>query len=221
MQKHQIVKKRVRKMQEELPNLYPLYITEEQCRVVNKEVSKFLIHDCDVQWCVTSRIDNDDVYDESFIESIQKAISERALNKCVLSCSRGLQYDLRENIMLKYNRVSNHFITLVTETTCEANHILYFDHTKLNTYHIDVQSLDDGKIKWIEIVHECNQKNDTRYGLFNVIWDRKIFEQYPYIPTISRKGYIVYLGKIIVPTLIHAPKEMLILIYRKIKHKVW
>lgn len=217
-------KDRAKRMQKELPNLYPLYLTEEQCRTVNIYVSDFLRKDCNAQWCVTSRIDNDDVFDESFVESIQKEIADERIDKCILSCPRGLQYDLRKNILLKYYRITNHFYTLVTETTSEPNHCLCFDHTKLKTYNIDVRILDDGKAKWIEIVHECNQKNDTRYGFANIIWlyeYRKLLQQYSYIPIQSKRSYMVYLWTIIVPTLIHAPRELLTYVYRKIKHKQW
>ena len=217
-------KDRVKRMQQELPNLCPLYLSEEQCRIVNQYVSNYLIEDCSAQWCVTSRIDNDDAYGETYIESIQQALSNNTISKCVLSCPRGLQYDLRKDILQKYNRVTNHFYTLVTETTGEPNHCLCFDHTKLRTYNFDIRPIDDGEEKWIEIVHECNQKNDTRYGFSHIIWFstyKEIVQQYPYIPIGTKKKYAVYLSALIIPTLIQAPREILTFIYRKLKHKVW
>ncbi len=214
-------KKKIEELQDEMKNFVPLFLDEGQSKDANKIIADYLRQDCRKDWIVTSRIDNDDFFEETYIETVQKYVEKHELKRYILSLPYGLQYDLRKALLLKYFRVTNHFITLVSRKEEEVNHITGLYHDKLRNYNIEIQSFDDGIPKWMEIVHEANQKNETRYAVANIIWNRELIKKYSEIPMDSKLDYLKYLGKCMIPSIIRLPDEVARKVYRKLKHKVY
>lgn len=214
-------KKKIEELQDEMKNFIPLFLDEEQSKDANKIIADYLRRDCTEKWIVTSRIDNDDFFEETYIETVQKYVEENELERYILSLPYGLQYDLRKALLLKYFRVTNHFITLVSRKEEEVNHITGLYHDKLRNYNIEIRSFNDGVPKWMEIVHEANQKNETRYAIANIIWNRELIKKYSEIPMDSKLDYLKYLGKCMIPSIIRLPDEVARKVYRKLKHKVY
>lgn len=217
---------KIRDYQKRMPSFIPIFLTEEQSMTSEggeseKAVTAYIQENCQTEWVLTSRIDNDDIYDKSYVETVQNYIKTHEKERYILSLSYGLQYDIRKNLLLQYKRVTNHFISLFSPVGEQMNHINWMNHGKLRQYQIDIDHYDDKTPKWVELVHETNQKNDTRYAFANIIWNRDLLAQYSIIPLQTRGAYAKYLLKCIPPALVGLPEELARKVYRKLKHKVY
>ncbi len=112
------------------------------------------------KWFVTTRIDNDDMIAEDYIDRIQKYVNNN-LRTCVISFESGIKYDLKSRKKYKYNRKDNHFLSMIGS---KENCILQYNHAKILSSGKEIVFLDSNKPMWVEIVHDSNVTNKVRDG---------------------------------------------------------
>lgn len=109
----------------------------------------------DNNWFVTTRIDNDDMLAEDYIDQIQEYANNN-LHTCIISFERGMKYDLKYQKKYQYNRKDNHFLSMIgSKEDC----ILQYNHAKILSSGKEIIFLDSNKPMWIEIIHDSNVIN--------------------------------------------------------------
>lgn len=144
-------KQRIQQLKSEF-NFIDLYFNDEE---------KFSFSDyCnkqgeDKKWFITTRIDNDDMFAEDYIEQIQE-YADNNLHTAVLSFERGQKFDLNSKKYYDYERKDNHFLSMIgSKEEC----ILQYNHAKIFDVGKEVVMLNSNKPMWIEIVHDSNVIN--------------------------------------------------------------
>ena len=108
-----------------------------------------------MEYTITTRIDNDDMFSEDYIEKIQEYANNN-WHDCILSFSKGRKYDLNSKKQYEYERKDNHFLSMIgTKGEC----ILQYNHAKIFDSGKEVVMLDSNKPMWTEIIHESNVIN--------------------------------------------------------------
>lgn len=106
-------------------------------------------------WFITTRIDNDDMFDKNYIEQIQE-YANKNLHTCILSFEKGIKYDLKSKKKYEYNRKDNHFLSMIgSKEDC----ILQYNHAKILNSGKEIFFLNSNKPMWIEIIHNSNVIN--------------------------------------------------------------
>lgn len=107
------------------------------------------------EYFITTRIDNDDMFANDYIEQIQQYANIN-LHECFLSFEKGKKYDLETKKEYVYDRKDNHFISMVgRKNDC----ILQYNHSKIFESGKEVVMLESQKPMWVEIVHNTNVIN--------------------------------------------------------------
>lgn len=108
-------------------------------------------------WLLSSRLDNDDMLEQTYIERIHKYAETQVLTNSILTYLNGSQYFVKEGISFKVGYQYNHFSTF-----CEEKGNI---HTSLGMNHVLVPKrklllIETAKDMWCEIVHSSNICND-------------------------------------------------------------
>ena len=144
-------KKRIQELKEEF-NFIDLYFNDE-------EKFSFLEY-CnmqgeDTEYFVTTRIDNDDMLAEDYINKIQE-YANKNLHTCIVSFEKGMKYDLNSRKNYKYERKDNHFLSMIgSKEEC----ILQYNHAKIFSSGKEIVILNTDKPMWVEIIHDSNVIN--------------------------------------------------------------
>lgn len=108
-----------------------------------------------IEYAITSRIDNDDMFSDDYIAKIQEYANNN-FHECILSFSKGRKYDLSTKEQYEYERKDNHFLSMLgTKEEC----ILQYNHAKIFDSGKEVVMLDSNKPMWTEIIHKSNVIN--------------------------------------------------------------
>jgi hypothetical protein len=106
---------------------------------------------------ITSRLDNDDVISNSFIDDIQKSFVPR--HDTIINFMMGYEYNIRKHILTKWNaRSKNQFISIIEERDAlEVKSIYGFPHWRLpvNSAIINIISQPN----WIYLGHNLNHSS--------------------------------------------------------------
>lgn len=106
-------------------------------------------------WYVTTRIDNDDMFAEDYIDQIQE-YANKNLHTCIISFEKGMKYDLNSQKKYEHKRKDNHFLSMIgSKEDC----ILQYNHAKILSSGKEIVFLNSNKIMWTEIVHDSNVIN--------------------------------------------------------------
>lgn len=117
------------------------------------------------EWFIMSRIDNDDMFASTYIESVQTFV-ENNLRRCVVSFPYGEKFDLRTSSRYPHYRRDNHFLSNVFQRERwmhQSNHAEIFETGE------EVVMLPSTTPMWTEILHETNVLNDGDSFLRRVI----------------------------------------------------
>lgn len=106
-------------------------------------------------WFITTRIDNDDMFEEDYIEQIQEYANNN-LHTCILSFERGVKYDLNSRKTYEYERKDNHFLSMIGK---QGECILQYNHAKILNSGKEIVFLNSNKPMWTEIIHDSNVIN--------------------------------------------------------------
>lgn len=105
---------------------------------------------------ITTRIDNDDMFNENYIKEIQDYANQN-LHKCILSFPYGEKLDLESKKHYEYVVKNNHFLSMISP---KEDHIMSYNHAKILDSDNEIIFLKSDKPMWTEIVHETNVIND-------------------------------------------------------------
>lgn len=145
------LKKRIEELKEEM-DFIDLYFGDEEKFAFSKYCN---IQEENIEYAITTRIDNDDMFSVDYIDKIQEYANNN-LHECILSFSKGRKYDLNSKKKYEYERKDNHFLSMIgTKEEC----ILQYNHAKIFNSGKEVIMLASDKPMWTEIVHESNVIN--------------------------------------------------------------
>lgn len=136
-------------------NFVDLYFDDDE--VFNLE-SYLKMHYSNFKYFITTRIDNDDMFANDYIEQTQKYANNN-FHECILSFEEGLQYDINKNESYILKRKDNHFLSLLGTI---KNNILDYNHSKIFESGKEVIVLESTKPMWIEIIHNSNVHNTIK-----------------------------------------------------------
>lgn len=129
-----------------------LYLDDEEKFSFKQYVEKNRIH---IKYFITSRIDNDDMFTEDYIEQIQQYANTN-LHECVLSFEKGKKYDLKTKREYEHERKDNHFLSMIGK---KEECILQYNHAKIFESGKEIIMLKSIKPMWTEIIHDSNVIN--------------------------------------------------------------
>lgn len=109
------------------------------------------------KYYITSRLDNDDMYADTYIEKIQEYVNTQPeMRTCILSFCRGEKYDLQEKKRYEFIYKQNHFLSMLAPV---STNILKYDHSSIEESGQEIVVLEPNAIMWTEIVHTSNVAN--------------------------------------------------------------
>lgn len=146
-----IFKNRIQKLKNEF-NFIDLYFSDNQsfnfleyCNSRNESVDYY----------ITTRIDNDDMFSDDYIARIQEYANNN-FHECIISFEKGMKFDLSSQKKYEFERKDNHFLSMIGK---KEDCILQYNHTKIFDSGKEIVMLDSSKPMWIEIIHESNVTN--------------------------------------------------------------
>lgn len=147
-------KKRIQKLKHEF-NFVDLYLDDGE---------KFNFHEyCDnyekdIEYFLTTRIDNDDMINEEYISKVQEYADEN-FHQCIISFEKGMKYDLNSQKKFEYIRKDNHFLSMIgSREEC----ILQYNHAKVLDSGKEIVFLNPDLYMWTEIIHDSNVINKVK-----------------------------------------------------------
>lgn len=144
-------KEKIIKLKEEF-NFKDIYFDDDEKFVFSEYVDNGNIGD---EYFITTRIDNDDMLANDYIEQIQQYANTN-LHECVLSFEQGKKYDLKTKKEYNFKRKDNHFLSMIGK---KGECILQYNHAKIFESGKKVVMLESQKPMWTEIVHDTNVIN--------------------------------------------------------------
>lgn len=145
---------------------------------------------------ITTRVDNDDFVHKKFVESIKNDFAYQNEAE-ILTYPNGLQYDSRSSVLLKYNHVNNHFLSLYISDVknSEINHILQFNHGEIDKlllrHNIKKLAVNKKPPLWVEVITDSNYSNGTAWRFQRLLLPMSYNKEYPSLKLWNdRKDYI-------------------------------
>lgn len=148
-------KERVAEQQREYPFLLPLYFSDSEKFDFEEFVQEKFMDE--YPYFVTSRLDNDDMYAPTYIETIQEYIASLSqMRTCFFSFKRGEKFDLQEGKRYEFDYMQNHFLSMLAPA---STNVLKYDHSTIEQSGHEIVPLEPDSIMWTEIVHNSNVAN--------------------------------------------------------------
>jgi len=157
----ELYRKKVDAIAENYQNFRPFYIDgregleESVMQEMKKDIKK-------EEFVITSRLDNDDIIHKDFIQSIQKSF--QPVSNTVIDLREGYQLilDKNRNEIREYIHPFNQFVSLIEKS---RNFRTVLDQMHYSWVTSDNIVVYDKKRLWIEIVHQKNKANATKYNM--------------------------------------------------------
>lgn len=158
-------KDKIQDIVNEYKNFYPYYLNDIQTKnhveYIN-EVIRRVTDEENADRIITIRLDNDDAIHELFVESVLTEYENLMEDTMVLSFKNGIQYFLKEHMVLEFPWESNHFLALAQNAkNMQLKNILGFNHYLIKNSGLPFRCLDTDLPIWMEIVHSSNVVNDV------------------------------------------------------------
>lgn len=136
------------------------------CESIQRIILPQFMNDCiqnhtpkNIDYIVTTRIDNDDAFHKYFIEYIQQQVLEEK-KFILLDYINGYRYILNKRFVSKFCFINGHFTTLIEPYKKYLHTVLYYNHIHADkvvpTKHIDCEPL------YIELIHDSNVINSEK-----------------------------------------------------------
>lgn len=145
---------------------------EDSAALLNDYIAE---NECD--FCITSRVDNDDALALSYIEDVRSYAENNHMEKYALIFNNGYQYEEKTGVLSKYHFPKNHFSTLVSPYGEEVDTVLNYGHMKIGE-EVYINEIENDKPLWLEIVHETNVSNRMHYKSKDIVTEKDAFEQF-------------------------------------------
>lgn len=174
-------KQQIEKYKKEMKNFEAWYFDDDESENFEKIIYQYIKQNLP-GGLITTRVDNDDLVHKRFIESIKKDFAYQNAME-LLTYPNGLQYDSTCNTLLSYKRENNHFLSLyVANTDYEVNHILQFNHHKINStileYDFKKIAVNVSPPLWVEVITESNYSNVSRWRFQRVLLPKSYSQEY-------------------------------------------
>lgn len=145
---------------------------EESSKLLNDFIS---VNECD--YCITSRVDNDDAIALTYIEAVRSYVENNEPEKYALIFNNGYQYEEKSGVLSKYHFPKNHFSTLVSPYEKDVDTILNYGHMDIGEQ-VPLAEVENDNPLWLEIVHETNVSNRMHHTSKDIITAKDAFEQF-------------------------------------------
>lgn len=177
-------KERIDILSNKMNQFEPWFLNDNECERYGMILRDYIAKKYSDAKVITTRLDNDDLVHERFIEITKAQINMDDRSK-VLSFVNGLQYDIRSKQLLRYKFANNHFLSMLASAKAAYNHILLFNHAE-----IDSESVREGFSKlenktdiplWIEVITETNFSNALRWRFSTIYISYKITNEWGWV----------------------------------------
>lgn len=173
-------KKRIEILQTKMKQFCPLFLDDEECKNLSDYLSKYIKENYKDKTIISTRVDNDDCVHAEFVGNIEKKI--KITNTGIFSFTNGLQYDYKNKTVLKYINKDNHFITMMSASEVENNHILKYNHDEISKLVVqnsfELQCETTAIPMWVEIITNNNFSNALHWKFSNIIVPYELKEEY-------------------------------------------
>lgn len=123
-----------------------------------------------VEWYITSRVDNDDALAVNYIERVKHEILKDEMQTRVLCFNNGYQYDESAGYLTKYYFPSNHFTSMLAHKETVIDTIISHGHMEI-TENYNVIEVETSEPMWLEVVHGLNVTNRMHFKQNDIISD--------------------------------------------------
>lgn len=190
-------KNRIRLYEKRIQQFCPRFFDDEECNHISQVIEKDIQEHYQGYVVITTRIDNDDLVSEDFVEEIQKDAVNNGNDIYFLSYTNGLQYDMRSKQITGFTYPNNHFISLITEPRRVGEHILKFNHAYIDESGIGIVHKKTKMPLWIEVIHASNVSNLPHWRFKDICVPYQVREKYESLELQwdSKVGYFVSILK--------------------------
>lgn len=161
-----VYKKRIAKYEQEMPNFVSIYL--EPYADDQKAVQDYIHADCDADFLLTTRMDNDDMLHADYIRYVQSSISPTD-HLQIFNYKDGYQYDVERQTLYYMPYLHNHYFTVAELYTASIHTCLGIDHTDLSKYGDYKELVCEIGGGWIEVLHSHNVANHRQ--LLRPMWN--------------------------------------------------
>ena len=164
------------KYKQMFPNFEARFMSAEETKSTNlhQTLSRFVLEELNnsrdnTEFILTTRFDNDDAINLSFVDSVQKYFLEHQ-EEAIINYANGLQYIPKYNVLKNTTYPKSHFSTLIMKNTKDLQTALSFSHTELP---ISCKSicLKTKNRMWLENIHSTNVVNTVFFQFQNLLND--------------------------------------------------
>lgn len=153
-------KLKIENYKKNMDNFFPVFLGEDETNNLSN-VCKNILLELDDDHIITTRIDNDDMIRNDFVEITQKQSSSNG--NFFISFPYGIQYVLNEKIALKQFHVCNHWLSF-NSTGRDLVHVLMFNHSLIYNKGYKILQLNKNEYMYVEVIHDANHSNTIKDG---------------------------------------------------------
>ena len=164
------------KYKEQFPSFEARFMSAEETKSTNwhSTLNRFTIKELNnskdkSEFILTTRIDNDDAFHLSFIDSVQQYFLQHQ-EEMLINYTDGLQYMPQYNVLKNTTYPKSHFGTLIEKNDSSIRTVLSFSHTEPPNS-IKSVYFKTKKRMWLEVVHSTNVINTTFFQARNLLND--------------------------------------------------
>lgn len=167
-------KEKIENYKQKCPNFEPRYISFVQTKGWENFLNEFIIKELNdleypPKFLITTRLDNDDAFHLSFVDSLQNYFLEHQ-EEAIINYANGLQYIPRYNVLKNHTVVRGHFGTLVEKNSPSVRTVLSFSHDPLPAFPKST-GLNEKKRMWLEVIHKTNVYNVASFQFRHLLND--------------------------------------------------
>lgn len=170
-------------MLKSMNNYVPIFLSSEESSafpLLLKEVITCLKDDS--PYLITTRVDNDDALNKSFIQTILDILDCQKESDVFYSFTCGLQYYTEANIAVQLSYPRNHFPALICKNSNKKkliHHIMEYNHFYLQQCDFPFVQIKNLVPMWIETIHERNVDNDIVFTFRqHIVYRNNILKNY-------------------------------------------
>ena len=152
-------------------NFYPIFYDESETLDLSDSLHNTIVgiineRKANVEYIITTNLDNDDSLSIHAIETIQQHIKQESSCKKIYSLLFGYQYFTKTKLLAKMRYTNNHFLTLTEPYNCDEKikTIISYRHGRA-TKQIPTVYISTKMGMWLEVVHEDNVSNEFRINI--------------------------------------------------------
>jgi hypothetical protein len=160
------LKSRIKEWQKLCPRIHPLFTRAKTYLIDLKEIIS--VKNDNREFVITTRIDNDDVFQLDAIAEIQKAFLPKNV---VIDFPFGYFLDVKGRKMTEQDYPNNPFISVIEkmdsmETVWSRRHADWIEFPRTQTMLFPM---------WIQVIHNSNKVNTFRHGRYVSLSELKLF----------------------------------------------